>query len=100
MSIGVARRVRPAILPALLALIALVVETGSVPHWHAAGEPALYDHEHDLFGAVGNDFAALLPGRGPAAPLTILIAVTAALVATLPAATPRGQPRPRAPPVR
>jgi hypothetical protein len=61
-----------------LAVLASVASTGSVPHAHVAGEPALYNQEHDL---------STLAALGSAAPLPAPVAVAAALVvlAVLPA---------------
>jgi len=84
---------------AMLALAALVVATGSIPHTHAGRTTGLYNQEHDLaaFAAVGA--AAAIPDSGAVAPLVVVARATA-LPTLAPPAAPRSLDRSRAPPLR
>ncbi len=83
----------------LLALVALLLQGGSLPHQHLAAEPALFNHDHDL-GAWATGPGALLPlGPDPTPTWTSLAPPT--LRAPAPRAlASRRHADPRAPPSR
>ena len=84
---------------ALLALLGLLL-AGSLAHVHAAGEPGLYNHDHDLtaYATFGND-GGLVTDAAVVAFAAIVIAIVAVLTAR-PATAPRRPAASRGPPVR
>jgi hypothetical protein len=83
----------------VLAVAALVLSTGSVPHAHVAPEVGLWNHEHDLSVLAALGLGAPLPD--PPLALACVVAVTSVLLAacTLPTAIHRRQSDSRAPPL-
>jgi len=82
----------------LVAVAAFALEGASLPHSHAAGEPAFFNHDHDLTSCATFGGAPI-----PAASLDISLAV-AVVAAPLsagpkPATAPRGLADSRAPPL-
>jgi len=85
--------------PALLAVAALVLAAGVVPHAHSAGGPALWNQEHDLGALATLSGVAMIP-EAPAAALVVVAAAIAALPAPFARRAARRTPDSRAPPVR
>jgi hypothetical protein len=81
----------------LLALLALLLQGGSLSHQHLCAEPGLFNHDHDL-GTLATVAGALLP-LGPD-PIPTWISLTPPTMrAPAPRAlAPRRHADPRAPP--
>jgi hypothetical protein len=82
----------------LMALAAFVIEGASLPHSHAAGEPAFFNHDHDLTSCATFS-GAPIPAASPHLSLAIVIAAAPPSAVRKPATAPRGHADSRAPPV-
>jgi hypothetical protein len=91
------RRVLLPLLLTLLALLACVLDGGSVPHSHA-GKPGLYNQEHDLSYLATFGAAVSAPVGGVPAPLPV-VAAAACPAPPRPALAPRRDADSRAPPL-
>jgi hypothetical protein len=80
------------------ALLACVLDGGSVPHSHAAGQPGLYNQEHDLSYLATFGGAVPAPDGAVLAPLSV-VALAVVLVPPRPALAPRRDADSRAPPL-
>jgi hypothetical protein len=58
----------------ILAVAALVLSAGTVPHMHVGSETALWNHEHDLTQLATRGSHALLPEIPVVRPATIVVA--------------------------
>lgn len=82
-----------------LAVLALVLETASVPHVHLGVNAGLWNQEHDLATLATLGSGAPVP-QSTAAPPFVLVASSAGFTAAaVPASAPRPHASPRAPPV-
>jgi len=82
----------------LMALAAFVVEGASLPHSHAAGEPAFFNHDHDLTSCATFGIAPI-PAASPAISLSVVIVGALVAADPKPATAPRGLAASRAPPL-
>ena len=92
------RRILLPLVLTVLALLACVLDGGSVPHSHAAGKPGLYNQEHDLSYLATFGGAVCAPNADVLAPLSV-VAVAVLLVPPRPALAPRRDADSRAPPL-
>jgi hypothetical protein len=81
----------------LLALLALLLQGGSVPHLHLAAEPGLFNHDHDL-SALAAAAGALLTLSPDPTPTFITLAPSSTSVPVLASLASRRHADPRAPP--
>lgn len=80
-----------------LALTALVLDAGSVPHSHAGLQVGLYNQEHDLAYLATFSSAAPLP-EAVSVPLAVIVAIAVCAFVVLLASRPRRLAGSRAPP--
>jgi hypothetical protein len=80
-----------------LALTALVLDAGSVPHAHFGLKVGLYNQEHDLTYLATFGGGAPLP-EGAALPVAVVVAVAVCVLVPLLASPPRRLADSRAPP--
>ena len=80
-----------------LALTALLLAAGSVPHTHAGLQVGLYNQEHDLAYLATFSSAAPVPETA-SVPVIVVIAVAACAVVVVLASRPRRRADSRAPP--
>jgi hypothetical protein len=90
--------VRAVFAAATLALLALVVQGGTVPHLHDAPGVGLYNHDHDLTALATSSGAAPIPDA-PGVPLALVLVAALLLIAPRPLKAPRSVADSRAPPV-
>jgi hypothetical protein len=83
----------------VLALAALLAREASLPHQHAAVEPGLFNHDHDLC-TLATIAGGLVPDTPEPGPQLVSPAATAAAVRGVRAVAPRCLADPRAPPHR
>ena len=81
----------------LIAVAAFALEGASLPHLHAVGEPAFFNHDHDLTSCATFS-GAPVPSASPDASLAIAVAAAPLSAVPKPATAPRGHADPRAPP--
>jgi len=84
----------------LLAFAAVTLAGGSLPHLHAAGEPGLWNEEHDLSLMAALGTAASQPDATPVMALELALILALALAGARPASAPLRLSAPRAPPLR
>ncbi|MBI4592925.1 MAG: hypothetical protein HY728_01800 [Candidatus Rokubacteria bacterium] len=88
----------PAALSAL-ALMALLLDAGSVPHVHAGDESGLYSQECGLSYLATFRGSALLPESVSPGPLAVIVVAAVASSPSHPALAPRRHADSRAPPL-
>ena len=84
----------------LLAAAGMVLQTGSVPHTHAASSSGVYNGEHDLTLLAGLAGHAPLTVAAPAITVDAVSTLVASSVAERPASRLARSGDSRAPPVR
>jgi hypothetical protein len=82
-----------------VAVLALVLETASVPHGHLGVNAGLWNQEHDLATLAALGSGAPLPDRAAAPPFVLVASAPRPAPAAVPAPAPRAHADPRAPPV-
>jgi len=82
----------------LVAVAAFVIEGASLPHSHRVGEPAFFNHDHDLTSCATFS-GAPIPAAPPEISLAVVIAATPPAAVPKPATRARGHADSRAPPV-
>ena len=82
----------------LVAVAAFVIEGASLPHSHRVGEPAFFNHDHDLTSCATFS-GAPIPAAPTAISLSVVIVGALLSAAPKPATAPRGHADSRAPPV-
>lgn len=82
----------------LVALAAFVIEGATLPHLHAAGEPAFFNHDHDLTSCAIFS-GAPIPAASPDISLAVVTAAALLSAVPKPATAPRGLADSRAPPL-
>lgn len=82
---------------AAVALLGLILATGTVLHSHVGAGPALYNQEHDLTTLSGVGSAAATPEAPSLTPL-VAVASAVALAPALGGMAARSRPDSRAPP--
>jgi hypothetical protein len=86
-------------LPVLvLALVAMALEAGSLPHLHIAGGSALFNHDHDLAYLATLNGSGSLPAAAVIVPWTPRVRRILAAPRPRPSSTPHRQADSRAPP--
>jgi hypothetical protein len=80
------------------AILALVLETASVPHAHLGVSAGLWNQEHDLATLAAFGTGVLLPEPAVAPPLVLVASAVPARPAGVPRTAPRPHADPRAPP--
>ena len=84
-----------------LALGALVVESGQVPHLHGDGTAGLYNEQHVFAALLGTlSGVATLPAAPVTAPIALLVGLVALFESPLRAVAVVRHAGPRAPPAR
>ncbi len=84
-----------------LALGALVIESGQIPHLHGAGTVGLYNEQHVFAALLGTlSGVATLPVAPITAPLALLVGLVALFEGPLRAVAVVRNAGPRAPPSR
>ena len=68
----------------LLAATGMVLQSGSLPHLHAARDSGLYNQEHDLTLLAARGSGAPLPSAPALATALVVVAVAHAAVLSLP----------------
>jgi hypothetical protein len=81
----------------VLALVALLLRDGSLPHQHLGTDPGLYNHDHDL-GTLATVAGALVPDSPEPAPMVVACAPPATPAVGVRALLPRCLADLRAPP--
>ena len=81
----------------VLALVALLLRDGSLPHQHLGASPGLYNHDHDL-STLATVAGALVPDRPEPGPALVALAPIVVPAVAVRAAAPRCHADPRAPP--
>jgi hypothetical protein len=82
----------------VLALLAMLLQGGSVPHLHLASQPGLYNHDHDL-GNLATGGSGIVPDV-PAAVLFVAVVLLLAVSRLAPpASAPIAHADSRAPPL-
>lgn len=82
----------------LVALAAFALEGASLPHGHAAGEPAFFNHDHDLTSCATFS-GGPIPAASPDISLAVVTAAALLSAVPKPATAPRGLADSRAPPL-
>lgn len=82
----------------LVAVAAFVIEGASLPHSHRAGEPAFFNHDHDLTSCATFS-GAPIPAAAPDISLAVGIAAALPFAVPKPATAPLGLADSRAPPL-
>lgn len=82
---------------AILALAALLLQDGSLPHQHVSADPGLFNRDHDLttLATVG---AGILSDTPDTTPCVVLQVFATGVVTARPAWAPRRHADSRAPP--
>jgi hypothetical protein len=79
----------------VLALAALLLRDGSVPHQHLGASPGLYNHDHDL-STLATVSGGLVPDRPEPQPAIVALATIAVPAIAVRTAEPRRHADPRA----
>lgn len=82
----------------LVAVAAFTLEGASLPHLHAVGEPAFFNHDHELTSCATFS-GAPIPAAPPEISLAGVIAAPPPAAVPKPATRARGHADPRAPPL-
>jgi hypothetical protein len=82
----------------VLALLAMLVEAGSLPHVHIAGGSALFNHDHDLAYLATLNGSGPLPAAAGIVPWAPRVRRVLAAPRPRPSSTPHRQADSRAPP--
>lgn len=81
----------------VLAVLAMLLQDGSIPHLHLASQPGLYNHDHDL-GSLATVGSGLVPDVPAAVLLVAAVLVVALARPAPPESAPIGHADSRAPP--
>lgn len=84
----------------VLALVASLLDAGSLPHVHAASKAGLYNQEHDLVYLATFSGAGLVPESPLVVPFAAVVLLVVPALTRTPSTAPRRHADFRAPPAR